>query len=459
MTPSRAGRPVAALLVLLFVAAMFPTAPHATAQADERPNILIIVTDDQRRELMQAMPKTLELFRDGGRTYTNAYVTTPMCCPSRASIFTGQYVHNHGVYHNWLGWQLPETTLQSTLQEQGYRTGLFGKFLNSWGEGRAPSGFDRFAVSVGGYTKARWNIDGDSRTDQGYNTDVIAEHADSFIRGEDGSPWLAIVTPFAPHAPFVAQSEYASMPVPKMGANPAMKEKNRSDKPRWVRRQSHRYRGQMDEERAKQYRTLPSVDDLVERLFATLEETDQQNTLAFFLSDNGYLWGEHGLRRKGAPYTDSVRVPFYVRWPGHVAPGTTDSSIVANIDIASTVFKKLGLPRGRTDGRDILHDASVDGGAEEEPQRKRRRILLEFWCNTGTYQCHPWASIRNKKWQYIEHYNDEKRVAFREYYDLVNDPWQLRNLLGDEKTSNDPNLRHLRRKLRRDGACEGSNCP
>lgn len=440
-----------------------PSDLRSPARADERPNVLIIVTDDQRRDLMPALPKTLELFEGGGRSFTNGFATTPMCCPSRASILTGRYAHNHGVIHNGAPLDVDnERMLQSRLQEQGYRTGLFGKFLNSWRKWKPPPGFDTFAMGAG-YSGRNWNIDGVFEPVEAYNTDVIGQNAESFIRdaASDDRPWLAVVTPFAPHPPYEAEPKYESTPVPPMSPTMAMREANRSDKPWWIRRQTNTFVGQMDLEREQQYRTLLSVDDLVDRLFTTLDQTDQDNTLAFFLSDNGYLWGEHGLKRKGYAYNDSIRIPFYVRWPAKVSEGSVDHRIIANIDIAPTVLSNLGMPVEGTDGRDILagYETQDPETGDVVTTAGRKHLLVEFWCNKVAYQCKRWASLRTKRWQYVEHYDADMRIRAREYYDLVDDPGQLRNLFGDRNQGNDPAIGPLARKLYRAKTCKGSTCP
>ena len=435
------------------VSATLPAPARAQVEepaGGERPNVLLIVTDDQRNELMGALPKTRQYFAAEGIRYPNAYATTPMCCPSRTSIFTGRYAHNHGVKNNG---RLPpdlqlDDMLQAELQAAGYRTALFGKFLNSWPMSKAPPNFDQYALGAG-YKGTEWNINGTLQTPPNYNTDLIGDLAVDFIEAERArpEPWLMVLTPKAPHAPFIAEPAYESMDVPPYKPNKAMLETDRRDKPDWVRRHSATFIGHMDAEREGQYRTLQSVDDMVTRVFGALRRTGQQNTIAFFLSDNGYLWGEHGLSRKGAPYTASVRIPLYMRWPGRIAPGTVDRRFAANIDVTPTVLAALGLPPGTRDGRDLR------GG------ETRRRILLEHWCNFGTYQCRYWASTRTNGYQYIEHYNEQGAVKSREYYDLTRDRWQLVNLLKDGNPANNPPLRRLRLQLAADRKCAGETCP
>jgi arylsulfatase A-like enzyme len=190
-----------------------------------------------------------------------------------------------------------------------------------------------------------------------------------------------------------------------------------------------------------------SVDDMVDTVFQTLDaDGETQDTLAIFISDNGFAWGEHGLRAKGSPYTDSVKVPLYLRWPGHVAAGATDSRFAANIDLAPTVLDATGL----------AGDIPMDGGSLLDPQQQRTRLLTEFYRDQE-----PWASLRTSGAHYIEYYlpPDFQRVSHREYYDLTSDPYELTNLLGDGDTGNDPNVAPLAAQLAEDRVCSGAECP
>jgi arylsulfatase A-like enzyme len=195
-----------------------------------------------------------------------------------------------------------------------------------------------------------------------------------------------------------------------------------------------------------------SVDDLVSRIFDELGKIGQlNNTLAFFISDNGLMWGEHGLTGgKGVPYTPSVKVPMLARWPGHIPTGSIDPRFVANIDISPTILAATGVapnPAKPLDGRNLL-----------DRNWKRNRMLLEFWCsNKG---CNRWASTRSRHLQYTEYYDESGAITFRELY--RNDPWQLDNVLADGDPSNDPTpgkLERLHRRLTHDRTCVADSCP
>jgi arylsulfatase A-like enzyme len=190
-------------LILLALASGTGAAAQGSAEA-QGPNILIIITDDHRRKAGQAYMPELDLrFKQEGTEFTLAMATTPLCCPSRASIMTGQYTHNHGVWGNdptaapFLEWRPPEeldhqTTIQRYLRDAGYRTALFGKYLNKYPMELDPPHFDTWAYftnSGNAYANGEWNVDGEIQTVRGYHTDYIADRAVEFIETTQ-QPWL-----------------------------------------------------------------------------------------------------------------------------------------------------------------------------------------------------------------------------------------------------------------------------
>jgi arylsulfatase A-like enzyme len=411
-------------------------APPGRLAADaSRPNVLVILADDQRADSSFMMPKTRRWFEEGGTSFTEAYANTPLCCPLRSSLMSGRYQHNHGVLDNHSGEHLDQSaTLQRYLHDAGYQTGLDGKFLISWPLNTVPPHFDRSAHFLGGYTDVKWNVDGKVEKSDQYVTDFQSDRAVEFLdhfAKDPTRPWYLYVTPQAPHLDFTPAPRYANAPVPDWEPSPAVTEEDRSDKPEFIRK--HNF--SVDEgrkARTGQLRTLLSVDDMVDRIFRRLQETNQlDNTLAIYTSDSGWQYGEHGQQSKATPYTASVSVPFYVRWPAHLAAGAHDTRPVGPLDIAPTVLEAAGLSpqlRYPFDGRSLLES----GG--------RRESLLEHHYSPDFSSVPSWASIRTGEYQYIEWYSDHEgtKVEVREYYDLVADPWQLDNLLGDKDAANDP---------------------
>ncbi|MDQ3940051.1 MAG: sulfatase [Actinomycetota bacterium] len=427
----------------------------ARAQNLLPPNILIIVTDDQRPTGMsEVMPKTDRIFGMRGTDFKNAYATTPLCCPSRASIFTGRYAHNHGVRTNRDGELFdPRSSIQRYLKENRYRTGIFGKYILGQPLSANPPYFDEWAIfqrSPGSYHNGEWNVNGTVQRIPEYSTDYIADQAVDFIgRSEmlDIQPWMMFLTTAAPHAPFKAERDYRDARISTWEPNPAVSEVNINDKPPYITPERNSER-KAERTRTKQLRTLMSVDDMVGEVFRALQDVGEgRDTLAIYTSDNGFLWGEHRLIQKKVPYLPAVRVPFMLRWPGRVTEGLIDQRLVGNIDIAPTVLDAAGInpdPEYPIDGRSLLSSY------------QRSRLLLEFWQET---RLPSWAATKTQRYHYIEYYDESGGVLYREFYDLATDPWQLVNLYGDRSTANDPDPTPLAQELARDRVCVGPTCP
>jgi arylsulfatase A-like enzyme len=371
--------------------------------------------------------------------------------PLARFIFTGMYAHNHGVLRNRLGPRMDTgVTMQRVLEDAGYHTAIAGKYLQGVELKQDPPHFEDWRTMKVGYEDIYYNANGSLRRIAGYSTDVLGRFARTWVtrlESNDRDPWFLYIAPYAPHQPFTPAPEHADAPLPRLRSSPAMRERDRSDKPSFVRRQSYDPRaGQAVLE--GQLRTLISVDELVGRLFRTLRRAGEaRDTLAFFLSDNGFMLGEHGLYGKRLPYTMSAGIPLLMRWPGRVARGVRDRRLAANIDVAATVFDAAGVaPPRPPDGRSLLSS------------HRRSRILLEEYEN-GVRGLPDWAALRSRTWHYVEYIGGDDDVVAREYYDLINDPWLLENLLGDGDPSNDPDVAALSRELASVASCEGEACP
>lgn len=430
--------------------------------SNRRPNVLVIVTDDQRVGTLGTMLETREWMVDGGTSYTNAFVTTPLCCPARTSIMTGRFAHNHGVKTNPDGYLIDEhTTLQRYLQAGGYRTGLIGKFLSGWKLNKDPAYFDEWRIMSlekrSRYYGARWNLDGKIMRVHRYATDFVASSALHFMRRgdreDDDRPWYLYLAPPAGHAPRVPEPAYEDMPVTPWNGSPATRERDRSDKPAYVRRSSTR-RASVPKVRAGLIRTLASVDDMVGALLRELRDLGElDDTLIFFTSDNGFLWGEHGMplnfMAKSNPYEFSIRVPLLVRWPGHFAAGMRNDRLATNADIAPTVLDAAGMrPDDSTqmDGKSLLRDWDRDA------------VLTEYWTSNES-PIPEWAALWDGSFHFVEYYGDAGKVIFREYYDLESDPFELDNLLEGPPSANRPDVRSLSSRLASYRKCKGATCP
>jgi arylsulfatase A-like enzyme len=409
------------------------------------------------------MPRTLEAFGRQGVQFPNAYVTTPLCCPSRASIMTGRFVHNHKVKNNYEAPLLDQRqTIQRYLHDAGYETAIAGKYLNFWDLNVNPPLFDRWSIQNHGYQKRVQNTDGVVTKQKEYSTDYIRDQAIRFMQSfeqDDARPWLMFVTPFAPHHPFQPATRHRKLKVPPWAPGPAVAETDRTDKPPSVQGRTWPAASAVRDRRG-QLRSLVAVDQMVRRVMRELDRLGEGNdTLAFFLSDNGFFWSEHGLVDKRFPYTEAIQVPMFMRWPGHVPAGSTDGRMAQLIDVPATIMEATGItpdPEYPIDGRSLLSPFSRD------------RILVEHYIDPLSPDIIDWASIRTSTYQYVEYYDRtaQESVAYREYYDLVADPYQLTNVLGDSTSANDPpqdRLVELSIQLSRDRRCEGTGgstaCP
>jgi arylsulfatase A-like enzyme len=468
--PAVTGSIFAALCVL--AAAVVIGLVGVARAAPTSPNILLIVTDDQTINTLNVMPRTRRRFRLEGTQFKNAIDTTPLCCPSRASILSGRYSHNTGVKTNA---DAPlfnqDDSLQRYLQDTGYKTAIFGKFLNDWNLDVSPTHWDSWAIWDNGphYSfststptvcepeagEVCMNENGvkKPRPSGVYETSVVASEASTFIdstEGNDNQPWFMYLVPTTPHSPFTPETKYASAPIPSFTASPNYFEADRSDKPPYVQADSEDP-ATVQADRAAQLRMLMSADDMVEQVFQKLDAANEtRDTLAIFMSDNSYLWGEHGLEAKPYPYTYGVKVPMLMRWPGHVAAKTVDPRFAANVDIAPTAMQIANAtPPTPMDGRSLL-----------QPSTRTRWLAERVGRNGGPPL---WAQTRTNSVEYTEYYDDVTgQITFREYYDLNSDPWELTNLLGDGNPSNDPSpaeISGLSAQLASDRACTGVTCP
>jgi arylsulfatase A-like enzyme len=421
------------------------------------PNVLILITDDQRAEgTLGVMPFTRRWFARGGTKFTRAYATTPLCCPSRASVFTGRYAHNHGVTSNLLGRKLDHgDTLQRLLRAEGYRTGIVGKFLNRWPVEKSPPHFDRFAIftvtpKTRNYFGTTFNTDGELEIVEGYSTDFIGDRAKKFLdsfEAEDETPWFLVVATYAPHFPSEYPPRYASRPVPGWSPRP---EVDLSDKPRYVRRSRQISPGRLRLMRRRQLRALMPVDETVAEVASLLNRLDEDDdTLAIFMSDNGFLWGEHGISEKVAPYEPAVRIPLLIRWASGRHP-RRDERLAANIDIAPTIAQLTGIDSPATramDGRPLTSRVT------------RRHLLLEYRAS-NQYPVPSWRALITRTGQYTEIYDDTDKVIDREFYDFLSDPRQNRNLFAvSDRRPSSAKVERYKSLLRKYASCRGDECP
>ncbi len=349
------------------------------------PNILIINTDDQRSpETLAVMPKVQRLFQEAGTTYLNGMVSTPLCCPSRSSLFSGRYSHNTGILGNGFPQAVKafdqDATIQGYLGAGGYQTAMVGKYLTTVPLMDSPRNWDHWAHTTGGYVNVPFNVDGTYRSTTGYVSQYMTSYSRTFLQdfeAADDQPWLLYVAPQAPHWDYRPSPKYKDAPVPEPVKPPSWNEPDTTDKPPWVQWYADIPEADYLNERAKMLRTLMSVDDMTGSIFKQLRQLDEtRDTLAIFMSDNGYLWAEHSLDGKRYPYLESSEVPFIVRWPGHVAEGVESPELVAQIDLLPTALEASGVTPDLTyplDGQSLVTAPPPERGAPGVLQEQRLR--------------------------------------------------------------------------------------
>jgi N-acetylglucosamine-6-sulfatase len=371
-----------------------------------RPNIVIIMTDDQNVDSLPVMRKLLSYPEGSWVKFNNAFANNSICCPARATVLTGQYSHITGVLNNDSGQFLDDTnTLPVWLDNAGYRTGLIGKYLNKypWDKGfnYIPPGWDEFRVRG-------VRSDPDGRT----------AAAVDFIKSST-SPFFLYLAHKEPHEPAEPLERYAGTSVYVPPDPPNFNEKDVSDKPVWVRnlpRLPSWFIQLMRQERRNSQRALLGVDDSIQTIVDTLKGVGKlDNTMIISIGDNGYSWASHRYMQKPCVYEECSRIPLFIRYPG--APANREENrIVSNVDLASTIAEYAGIVPGLPqNGKSLMPLLRNDATGWTED------ILLERFSTGSGFNLNLFG-IRVPGWKYAELANGE-----RELYDLVADPYELVN--------------------------------
>jgi N-acetylglucosamine-6-sulfatase len=430
----RALRATLAVALLLPAAvALHPRTAAAGGKPTLPPNIVLILTDDQRWDTLWAMPHVRELLADRGVEFTNAFVSNSLCCPSRTSILTGKYSHSTGVYTNaypYGGYHVfdDSSTVATWLHGAGYRTGLIGKYLNQYkGTTSIPPGWDRwFAFEGTGYYNYKVNDDGVMRsfgdTPDDYSTDVLARQAVDFVKQGNG-PFFLYFAPYGPHGPAKpAPADQSAFSDLEPWRPPSYNEVDVSQKPDWVKslpRLGARRRQHLDDLRVNQYRSLQAVDRSVAALVDALSQRGElDSTMFVFMSDNGFSWGEHRWVGKQAPYEESIRVPMVIRYDPLTQQPSTDSHLVLNIDLAPTWAALAGVDAPGAEG------ASLVPLLASEPGPWRHEFLLEHLVNSAT-PIPTYCGVRTEDHVYVAYGDGEQ-----ELYDVSADPYERTNQAG-----------------------------
>lgn len=448
----------------------------------EKPNILLICTDQHRYDVIGTYPgsvaRTPELVKLGaeGAVFDRCYSPSAICSPARASLLTGRYPSQHGLWANGVSLPSHNVLVTKQLAEDGYRCGLVGKFhlaaaFQGTTEQRLDDGFEVFRWSHDPFHGSpenayhAWlrqkhptlweeaqgqvvtpekvdfkhaNTAFDEMPTEAHYSTWVTEEAEEFVRSRDHRPFFLMANYFDPHHPFAAPQEYLDQYPPGSVPPPMGGPEELLDKPEIQTRASHSsYVGhgpsytdfspeELDEIRRTYYAMVTLVDDCVGRLLALLrEEGIERDTLVIFVSDHGEMLGDHGLLLKGPMmYEEAIRVPLIIRWPGHVDAGARVGGFVSSLDVATTIRDATGVTRPpRDQGKDLV---AVANGAPARPY-----AWAEY--RDSGYSYDPpvdTTMFRDEDYKLIVWHGDPDlgTAATGELYDLNNDPHELLNL-------------------------------
>jgi N-acetylglucosamine-6-sulfatase len=427
------------LAVLLAGATLLASGCAAEAQIPpERPNVVFVLADDMRADEFGRIEGFRRLAAEGV-TFENAFVTNSVCCPSRTTALTGRYSHNHGVMTNaspdggyaaYHARGIGASTLATWLQDAGYRTGLFGKFLNGYGRAKPPEGFDRYEGGEG--------PDKDSG---------LGAEAAGFVKNNHRrQPLFVALWVKSPHGPLKVNRRFRNTHLDEtLDHPPSFNEEDLSDKAAWLRERpfiTPEEEAAILEARRKRLQMLEGANLALERtLDAFARAGELENTFVVFSSDNGYTFGEHRLAlTKSVPYEESIHVPLVITGPG-VPQGIVRDELVVNNDLAPTIAGWAGVDDPEADGR------SLEPLLSSEEVAWRGALLTE---HPGTERRPGHAALRTREVSYIEWETGE-----RELYRLGADPNQLENVAA---SVSDEELNALHDRLEALESCAGEAC-
>ena len=414
-------------------------------------NVVFILIDDLRWDILSCLGHPLartpriDSLASGGVHFRNAFVTTALCSPSRASILTGQYMHHHGIIDNNVDFKPGITFFPQYLQKAGYATAFIGKWHMGGHSDDPRPGFDRWVSfkGQGNYlpTPDGLNVDGRRVPQKGYITDELTDYALDWLDGLKGDrPFFLYLSHKAVHGDFVPAERHLGKldgaPLPET-FDPAAAVAKNPDKPLWVKNQVNSWHGvefayHKGRDLATLYRrygeTLMAVDESVGRVLDRLEKKGlAEDTLVLFMGDNGFLWGEHGLIDKRNAYDVSMRVPLLGRCPSLFPGGTRIDAVVGNIDIGPTILEAAGLRTPKhMDGRSFL---GLGTGAMK-PEDFRKELFYEYYWEWNFPHTPTVFALRGPRYKFIQYHGVWDTD---ELYDLQEDPHETTNLIRSKK--------------------------
>jgi N-acetylglucosamine-6-sulfatase len=420
-----------------------------------RPNIVMVLVDDMRWDEMRVAghpfidtPHIDRLAREGAR-FTNAFATTPLCSPSRASFLTGQYPHINGIIDNTARPSHGLRVFPLELQRAGYRTGFFGKWHMGNDDSPRP-GFDHW-VAMPGQGEAidpSLNVDGKRVHATGYTTDLLTDYVERFMDGPADRPFLVYLAHKAIHPNVVQRDDGSVVPIPGQPGGFVAAERHRGryagrtmprrasafkpplGKPALLRRIDQLpplgpQTATSDEEIRGRVEMLLGVDDSVGRILAALERKGMLNdTLVVFTSDHGYFYGEHGLNEeRRLAYEETIRIPLIIRYPPMAMAGSTPLEMALSLDVAPTLLEAAGLqPGAEIQGRSLVPVLT------QEAREWRTSFLIEYFSDTVYPRIRNmgYVAARTSRHKYIQ-YRELKGMD--ELYDLDRDPYEETNII------------------------------
>jgi len=417
-----------------------------------QPNVIFILIDDQRYDFLSYLdhpwietPNIDELAANS-MYFENAFVTTSLCSPSRASIITGQYAHSHGVVDNETPLPLHLPTFPKKLQTAGYQTGFVGKWHMGGNNDSPRPGFNHWVSfeGQGPYFDPTLNVNGVRESKKGYTTDILTDYAVAFVEENRSKPFFLYLSHKAIHESFNPaprhKGEYADLQIPKPDTYDNNK-KNYEGKPLWLKRQRPSWHGAERDYSIQEYESfnrffqlyseaMLAVDESVGKLTQSLKDMGMlDETIIIYYSDNGYMMGEHGLIDKRVMYEESIRVPAFVHWPEMIKNPVKKQELILNVDIGPTILELAGTTIPST-----MHGKSFARIIKNEPINWRNAFVYEYFIDPNAVQTPTTFGLRTDKYSYMTY---EGVWDIYELYDLEKDPDQKHNLLGHITYGND----------------------
>ena len=423
------------------------------AWADEQPNIVFILTDDQRYDAMSCAghpflrtPNLDRLAAEGVR-FGNAFVTIALCAPSRACFLTGQYAHSHGIKDNKTHLDDSTITFPRVLHDAGYDTAFMGKWHMDGQEGPRP-GVNRWVSfkGQGEYWPSALNVDGRMTNVAGHMTDVLTDFAVDWLKQPRKSPFMLYLSHKSVHGPFTPPIRHSKLYSDAKVPRPETMGKDYEGQPKWLENAQGWNLGtrKADPEAHARFvrnynRCIVGIDESVGRVLSTLQDIGAlDNTVVVFAGDNGYFQGEHDLRDKRAMYEESIRIPLLMRYPRLVRPAKLENRMVLHIDLCPTLLDLAGVKVPETvQGRSwkpLLKGKASDW---------RRDFLYEYW-EEKPFPIPTIRGVRTDRWKYIEYPEIDDTS---ELYDLKNDPIETKNLINSPSAA--ATLADMRARLAR----------